>query len=140
MVIYGFCHKIGDTTFNFQRLDEGKCMLVSVYNPNKNAVQEIKIPEEVVDNEGFHIRKVSKIDKMTFAGFTSLKDLYIPETVKEIHYDAVLFGSDKITVHGRKGSCGEIWAKSKGFNFTRHNVSELNTFLSNINIENETIK
>lgn len=146
MVIYGFSHIDGDTTFNFQRLNEGElvtdddtCMLVSVSNPNRNAVREIKIPEEVVDNEGLSVRKVSKIDKMAFAGFTSLKDLYIPETVKEIHCDAFLFGSDKITVHSQKGSCAEIWAKSKGFDFIKDS-SNLNKFLNDIRCSEEQPK
>ena len=138
VVIYGFSHTDGDTTFNFTEIDNTKCMLVSVYDKCRNEVEEIRIPENVVNEEG-NVLKVSKLDKMAFSAFTALKDLYIPKTVTEIHCDAFLFVSGKITVHSQKGSCAEIWAKSKGFDFKKDD-SDLNRFLNNLNTEKETIK
>lgn len=76
---------------------------------------------------------------MAFSAFTSLKDLYIPKTVTEIHCDAFLLVSGKVTVHSQKGSCAEIWAKSKSFDFKKDS-SDVNKFLNSLNTEKEPEK
>ena len=56
------------------------------------------------------------IGEGAFDGCTNLREIYIPDSVERIFYDA-FWACDKLTIHAHKGSCAEEFAKENKIPF-----------------------
>lgn len=60
---------------------------------------------------------VTELGPFAFQGCDKLKDLYLPASVTEIGYQAIISANDTMTIHGVADSYAEAWAAENGYRF-----------------------
>ena len=70
------------------------------------ALKTVRIPDTVTE-----------LGRSAFLSCTALTDLYIPASVTKIGESVLNAHSDRLKIHGEKGSFAETWAKEQGITF-----------------------